>query len=279
MMLSRGCPFNCAYCGAAKIMGERIRYRSPTNVLAEIDLLERDYGIRNFTFVVDNFTANRRQALALFEALAARPRRIAFTFPNGVRPATLVVELLKAMERAGCYSLSLWIESGSDQTLERMRKKQTVASVAQTVELIRSNTSIRITGFFILGYPGETIADVCNTIKFAARLPIHHPDFCVFAQLYGSPVYKELLDQGLILVSGLTHGEMNFDRPMALPGLPPRKIILLHQYAYLRFYLKPWRIWNLLKEARSPGNFWVIVRRVIKLFGWRPQPSRDSKSN
>jgi len=269
MMLSRGCPYACTYCGARHVMGERIRYRSPENVLEEIAYLEREHGVRNFTFVDDNFTCSRPRAIQLFEALANRPRRVAFTFPNGVRIDTLDEELLKLMERAGCYSLALGIESGSDQTLVRMKKKQTVESVVKVVNLIRSTTSIRVTGFFILGYPGETIQDVCNTIKFAAELPIHHPHFCVFAPLYGSPVYDELRKQGLIPASGLRPEEMTFDRPMSLPGLPPRKLIILHHYAYLRFYLKPWRIWNLMKEIKSSGNLWVIIRRIIKLLGTR----------
>jgi len=267
MMLSRGCPFNCAYCGAKYVMGERIRYRSPENILFEIAWLEKNYGVRNFTFIDDNFTGNKKQALALFRALAQRPKRIAFTFPNGLRPATLDRELLKMMEAAGCYSLALGIESGCNRTLERMNKKQTIEEVEETVDLIRSATSIKITGFFILGYAGETLDEVRETIRFANRLPLHHPHFCIFTPLPGSKVYNELREQGLIPASGLKPEELTFDHPAPLPGLPPKKLIRLHFYAYLRFYLKPWRIWNLLKEIRSAGNLWVILRRVIKLRG------------
>jgi anaerobic magnesium-protoporphyrin IX monomethyl ester cyclase len=268
MMLSRGCPFRCSYCGSRYVMGERIRYRTVASILEEINILERDYGVRTFTFVDDNFTCNRERAMELFEALAERPRRIAFTFPNGVRPGTLDAELLRMMERAGCYSLALGIESGSDATLSRMKKRQTTAEIRQAVDLIRGTTSMRVTGFFILGYPGETLEDVRKTIQFATDLPIHHPHFCVFVPIPGTQVYDELRKEGWIPPEGLEPEQLTFDRPsFSLPGLPPKRLILLHQYAYLRFYMNPWRIWNLLKEIRSLGNMWVIMRRTIKLFG------------
>jgi magnesium-protoporphyrin IX monomethyl ester (oxidative) cyclase len=268
MMLSRGCPVQCAYCGSRYVMGEKVRYRPATSILEEINFLEQNYGIRNFTFVDDNYTMSRTRALELFEALAKRPKRIAFTFPNGLRPRTLDAELLRAMAKAGCYALALGIESGSDETLKRMRKKQTVSEIRETVELVRRETKIRVTGFFILGYPGETLEDVRNTIRFATELPIHHPHFCVFEPIPGTRVYEELKEQGLIPPEGLEPEQLTFDKPsLALPGLPGRELVRLHQWAYLRFYLKPWRIWNLLTELKSSGHIWVILRRMIKLLG------------
>lgn len=267
MMLSRGCPFGCSYCGSAYVMGKRIRYRSPENVLEEISFLEKNFSVKNFTFIDDNFTCNRNSAMKLFQALAKRQKHISFTFPNGVRAETLDTEMLIMMEKAGCYALALGIESGSDETLKKMRKKQTTEEIKRTVELIRSQTKIRVTGFFILGYPGETVQDVKNTIKFARELKIHHPHFCLFTPLPGTDVYKELQQQGLIPAEGLKQEQVTFDRGFPLPGLSRKKLVLLHQYAYLSFYIKPWRIWNLLKEIRSVGNLWMIIRRAIKLFG------------
>lgn len=267
MMLSRGCPFGCSYCGAQYVMGRSIRYRPVANILEEIALLEREYGVRNFSFVDDNFTCQREKAGALFEALAKREKRIAFTFPNGVRPNTLDAGLLKIMEKAGCYSIALGIESASDEILSRMKKKQTREEIVQAVNLIRSTTAIKVTGFFILGYPGESLRDIQDTINFAADLPLHHPHFCLFTPLPGTPVYQELQEQGLIPAQGLDPEHLTFDQPFALPGIPPKKLLRLHQSAYLKFYLKPWRIWNLLQEIRSAGNLWMIIRRAIKLLG------------
>ncbi len=265
MMLSRGCPFHCAYCGACYVMGERIRYRPVENIIEEIDYLESEFGVRSFTFVDDNFTASRERSSALFEALAKRRPRVAFTFPNGVRVGTLDKDIIKLMEAAGCSSLALGIESGSDQTLERMNKKQTTDEVKRAVDLIRKNTRIRVTGFFMLGYPGEVEDDIRKTVEFASSLPIHHPHFCVFTPIPGTPAYRELVEQGW---APADPERLTFDKaPFQPPGVSRKKLIRLHQYAYLKFYAKPWRLLNLAREIRSPGHAWSLVRRAIKLLG------------
>jgi anaerobic magnesium-protoporphyrin IX monomethyl ester cyclase len=264
MVYSRGCPFPCAYCGCRYVVGRQVRYRSVENMLAEIDLLERDHGIRTITFVDDNFTWDRQRALALFEALAQRPRRIALTFPNGVRVDRLDEEVLKAMERAGCYLVAMGIESGSDATLARMKKKQTVAMVRETVALIRRTTRMQVTAFFILGYPGETLDDVRETIRFASELPLHHAHFCLFIPIPGTPVYEELLAQGW--TAGDPEDLIVDQSAPSLPGLPGRQLLRLHQMAYFRFYLRPWRVLNLLRQMRSPSQLRFVWRRLHKLF-------------
>jgi radical SAM superfamily enzyme YgiQ (UPF0313 family) len=267
MILSRGCPYKCAYCGARYVAGNRLRVRSVENIIEEIDFLERKYGVKTFTFSDDSFTSNREQAMELFDALARRPRRIMFTFPNGIRVNSLDAELLKLMEKAGCRLFGLGIESASDSTLARMKKGQTAALIKEKVELTRRLTSIKITGFFILGYPGETLEDVKHTISFASDLPIHHAHFCLFIPLPGAPVYDELVSKGLIVAHARDPERLTLDSVSgSLPGLPPKKLLRLHQYAYLKFYLKPWRLASLPSQIKSMDHIAVITRRIVKLF-------------
>lgn len=267
MSLSRGCPFRCSHCGSLYVSGGRLRYRSLENVLAEIDLLENKFGVRTFTFTDDNFTWDRARAMALFKALAARPKKISFTFPNGVRADSLDRELLCAMEDAGCYLLGLGIESSSDATLRRMNKQQTRAMTTEVIDLIRSTTNMRLIGSFILGYPGESLAEVKDTIRFAIELPIHNAHFCLFIPIPGTKTYRELVKNKLISANGCDTDALTMDKhSLALPGLPPKKLLRLHQYAYLRFYLTPWRTLDLLRQLKSLEQFKVICRRFLKLF-------------
>jgi radical SAM superfamily enzyme YgiQ (UPF0313 family) len=267
MMISRGCPYGCKYCGSRYISGTRIRYRSTENILQEIDLLESRYGVRTFTFVDDNFTSNRQRAMALFEKLADRDPGISFTFPNGVRVDSLDPELLKLMEAAGCFLMGLGIESGSDAVLEMMGKKQTTARIRETVELVKRTTSIQMTGFFILGYPGETLADVEKTIQFAIDLPIHHAHLSQFMPIPHTPVYEEMLDKGWLDPERMNPELITNDKsPLNLPGLPSDRLLRLQRIGYLRFYARPWRIINFIRLLKSPGLMRVILRRFIKLF-------------
>jgi radical SAM superfamily enzyme YgiQ (UPF0313 family) len=249
------------------ISGGRIRYRSLADVLAEMDFLDKEYGVQSFTFADDNFTWDRDRAMALFKALEQRPGKICFTFPNGVREDSLDEELLRTMERAGCSMLGLGIESGSDETLKRMKKSQTRAKTIETVNLIRRTTNMRIIGSVILGYPGETIDDVKETIRFTISLPIHNAHFCLYIPIPGTPVYLDLLKEGFFTPDQCDPDTLTMDKPsLSLPGLPPDQLLRLHQMAYLRFYSRPWRAIDLLRQIQSPGQFRVIWRRFLKLF-------------
>jgi len=265
MILSRGCPYKCSYCGARYIVGNKLRTRSVDNIISEIDFLEKEYGVKTFTFADDSFTSNRKRALELFEALANRPKKINFTFPNGIRANSLDPEMLDKMEKAGCSLFGLGIESASNDTLSRMKKNLTVELVKEKVELTRKLSSIKITGFFILGYPGETLEDVKKTINFAVSLPIHHVHFCLFIPLPGSAIYDELIESGT-LTKDYDFEQLTIDRVSSvLPGLPADKLLFLHKYAYFKFYLQPWRILGLPAQIKSFKQLKVIFRRLAKL--------------
>jgi radical SAM superfamily enzyme YgiQ (UPF0313 family) len=267
ILLSRGCPYRCTYCGASRIAGRRFRYRSVENALEEIAFLEEHYGIRTFALVDNSFTSHRRHAMEFFQALLARPKKIFFTFPNGVRADSLDEELLRTMEGAGCGLIGLGIESSSDETLKRMKKDQTAALVEEKVNLIRRTTSIPITGSFVLGYPGETLEDVKRTIRFAVKLPVHHAHFCVFIPLPGSEVYRELIERGQFCPADLDPEGLTNDRSsFSLPGLPIKRLVRLHQYAYLRFYLTPWRLLYFFTQIKTLSHLRVILRIILKVF-------------
>ncbi|HUT53439.1 MAG TPA: radical SAM protein [bacterium] len=267
MSLSRGCPFRCSYCGCRYIAGGKIRYRTTSSILREIEMLETEYGVRTLTFVDDNFTWNKKKAMELFRALAQRPSKIRFTFPNGVRTDGIDAEILQAMEEAGCHLTALGIESGNDETLVRMNKQQTRAQIEEAVKLIRSRTRILVTGFFILGYPGEGLAEIEETVRFAVSLPIHHAHFCLFIPIPGTPVYEELVKQGRVRPDQVCFSDLTIDRAsLPPPGVERRKMMRLHQLAYFRFYSRPWRMVSLLGQIRSLSHLRMIARRTLNLF-------------
>ena len=78
---------------------------------------------------------------------------------------TLDAELLQLMERAGCYSLAVGIESGSQRILDLMKKDLTIEEIEYKVALIKRVTKIKVTGFFIIGYPGETKDEIKQETK------------------------------------------------------------------------------------------------------------------
>ena len=99
-------------------MGRKVRARKAEIVLEEMDLLYDKYGIREFQIIDDNFTSKKELTLGVCQGIIDRGWDIGLSFPNGVRLSTLDEEILHLLERAGCYSLGLGIESGSPNTLK-----------------------------------------------------------------------------------------------------------------------------------------------------------------
>jgi anaerobic magnesium-protoporphyrin IX monomethyl ester cyclase len=97
------------------------------------------------------------------------------------------------MNAAGCQKVYLGLESGSDETLRLMNKKATVEDGVQAVHHFRQ-AGIRVAAFFIVGYPGESVASIEQTFKFALSLPLDEISFNVPFPLPGSSLFHQVSD-------------------------------------------------------------------------------------
>lgn len=257
---SRGCPFLCAYCAGRTLTGPRIRTRSIPLVLEEIELLWRRYGVREIHVVDDNFTADRSRVEEFCAGLAARCPGIAFTFPNGVRLDTLDAGLLRLLKSAGCYSLILGIESGSDRVLRLMRKGLTTEQIRRGAALVR-DAGIEVGGFFILGFPGETRAEMEETIRFSRTLGLTAAHFSNFIPLPGTEAHRALQERGEL--GPLDWSRLFYaDTPYVPPGMTARELKGLQRRAYLGFYLRPAILWGLRRRVRTLSQVRAIARRL-----------------
>jgi len=85
---------------------------SPENIIREIELLIKKYGVKEIHIEDDNFTFNKERVIEFCILLLDKNININWACPNGIRLDTLDEELLKLMEKAGCYSFAVGIESG-----------------------------------------------------------------------------------------------------------------------------------------------------------------------
>ncbi len=60
LIIQRGCPYNCAFCGAHTVHGRRVRTKSVENVIKELKVLKKQYGARGVYFMDSTFLINRR---------------------------------------------------------------------------------------------------------------------------------------------------------------------------------------------------------------------------
>ena len=163
------------------ISGVPLRTRSIAHVLDEIEVLVHRHGIGEIHVEDDNFTARRKYVLEFCEGVSRRFPGLTWCCPNGVRLDTLDAELLAAMRRSGCYSLSVGIESGCDSVLETIQKRINTDEVREKVELIH-RIGLKTTGFFVIGLPEESEEQIRQTARFARSLPLDHAQFSSFSR-------------------------------------------------------------------------------------------------
>lgn len=266
IMATRGCPFQCTFCAGRTVTGLKVRRRSVNHVLMEIELLYRDYGVREIHFLDDNFTLDRAYVKEFCQKLLKKPFRVSWCCPNGVRLDTLDLEILRLMKEAGCYYVSVGIESGSDRILKLMKKSLTIERIEKQIKMIKKS-GLAVNGFFILGYPGETKKEMEKTIKFSQTLGLTRVAFYNFLPLPGTEAYRRLIETGEIEKEFDFSQIFQAETPYAPKSVSKEQLKKLQQKAYLQFYLRPQILWAMLKEIKTPDQLKYIIRRAIAYIG------------
>ncbi len=264
MVTTRGCPFLCTYCTARVTGGAKNRRRSARNIVDEIELLYGRFGIREVHFEDDNFTLHKDHVLEFCDELMRRKITISWALPNGVRLETLDEQVLQAMEQAGCYAFAVGIESGSQRILDLMKRNTTLERIERQINLITTVTDIRLTGFFMLGYPTETPADLERTIQYACRLPLHRAQFGYFLPLPGTEAFGQVERAGGLSLEGMAHEDYQVDRIAYLPeGMTRKELHGAMRRAFWRFYSRPRTFMDLLGGIHSLSQLWSILSRGL----------------
>ena len=262
MVASRGCPYPCTYCAGRLTMGKRMRYRSVGNVLDEVELLTDRYGVREIHFVDDNFTYRKSYVMRFCEEVRRRGVRVHWTCPNGVRLNTLDEELLRAMKGAGCYCVSVGIESGSQRVLDAMKKELTLGEIREKVGLIRRVGLVPI-GFFMLGFPSETREEMAETLRFSQELGLKRANFMLFHPFPGTEAFrwigKRKTRNGMLLTAP-SYAEVSY----VPEGFTAGELKMWQRKAFLGFYLRPAILALLLKDIRSARHAYWVFRRMFR---------------
>ncbi len=164
MLTSRGCPYRCSFCVLDSISRKRIRYRSPKNVVDEIQHINIVFPqIKRIWIHDDNFTMSNKRAIEICKEIVNRNIRMEFICSCRIKPFTK--ELVYWLEKAGFIQVLFGIESGAKKIMETCGKKLTKDEVERTIELFR-DSNIIVTGFLIMGLYGETDETVEETANF-----------------------------------------------------------------------------------------------------------------
>ncbi len=260
-VFTRGCPYSCTYCSAHCITGRKLRCRPIPQLIDELRFLKKEYGAREVMCMDDGLTLNRSFILELCSAIREADLGLVFSAPYGVRLDSLDEGVLAAMEVAGFHMIAVGIEAGTQSRLDQIKKNLTIEVVRSKVKLVKERTRMTVTGFFILGYPGETLEEARATIRLACELPLDGAVFFSCILIPGTQLHEDAVSTGIV------DSDCYESRSCLLPGLTyarysQRRLHVLVVGAYLRFYLHPKRLFGLIHNIRSPGQFKQILRSV-----------------
>ncbi|OGL50423.1 MAG: hypothetical protein A2161_13480, partial [Candidatus Schekmanbacteria bacterium RBG_13_48_7] len=267
IIATRGCPYPCSFCATSLTTGKKVRSRSVSNILEEISFLLDHYNIQTINFIDDNFTFHKSFVKAFCEEILKRKMKFEWHCPYGVRLNSLDASIVKLMEQSGCISIAVGIESGSSRILDHMKKKLSIDQIREQISMIKKNSKLKIQGFFILGYPEENREDIQKTILFARSLPLDMASFSLFCPIPGTPIYEQLVQQGK-LIEPLKWDDYTMDSVVYAPdGISLEELNKYHRTAYMRFYLRPGVIFNLILQMRSTKQIrfliWGFLHRLL----------------
>jgi radical SAM superfamily enzyme YgiQ (UPF0313 family) len=257
---SRGCPFNCTFCATNVTWKRRILFQSPSRVLQEVGHLAKDHGIEEIWWGDDAFTANRARATEICERLIVEHPRLVWRLANGIRLETVDDKLVALMRKAGCYMAGVGVETGSKTVMKRIKKHLNLDIVNDKVGILKKH-GILTSGFFIIGFPDETIEELEETVQFILNCALERMQISIFAPYPGSEEFNKLFR---------IHDPAFFERSVRqyladgqMPESPVQlDVQTLQRYfrnTYFRFYTKPRVMTSVLKNVR-PRQLIDILR-------------------
>ncbi len=259
IITTRGCPFNCIYCGS-KVCGKQLRERSIESVVDEMELLYSRH--RKFHFVDDNFILRKERLLGYITELEKRGLNIEWRSLVRVDTFSSFEEgLVKKIKESGCKMLSFGMESGNPRVLKLIKKGTTPEQAKKAVQLCYE-AGIQSKAFFMLGFPTETVDEMKDTINFAYELKelgLNSAHFCLVRVYPGTEMFHMLGDDENLLrykvlkkVIKVNEAEKEFLRKKgvdcesflkyailnkkSISTVNIKTLINLMEYAYKKFY-------------------------------------------
>jgi radical SAM superfamily enzyme YgiQ (UPF0313 family) len=200
VVTSRGCPYECAFCSSPAWTGRKVRYRTPSLCVDEIEELV-GLGFKEITIEDELLTLHRKHLHAVCSDLIRRNLGIRWNAFS--RVDTVTAENLSLMAEAGCQAICFGVESGNQEVLDRVKKKSNLAKVREAMRLTQG-AGISALASFIIGLPGETEETLRDTAELAKQLHAEFGSlygFHILAPFPGTELRERAADYGLEILT------------------------------------------------------------------------------
>lgn len=271
MLATRGCPHACTFCSAPGMWGKQWVARRPENIVKEMEHHIRTKQITAFQLPDINPFISRRWTRQLCRLIIDKGLNISWQMPVGTSFEAIDADTARLLVASGCHQVQYAPESGSPRILAAMHKTVTIPSFENAVGSALSAGMV-VSVLFILGYPGETIADVVKTFRLIGKLAVlgvHEIAISSFVPLPGTAIFRRLLEEGRIIINDdyLLAMASATSLSSALswnPAMNGRRLRLLKWLGLLHFFIISWMF--------HPGR---LIRRLANLLSGRQETKAD----
>ncbi|WP_204106170.1 MULTISPECIES: radical SAM protein [Spirulina sp. CCY15215] len=283
LIATRGCPFRCTFCSNPSMWTTKWIARKPELVLDEIEEYIKKYQVDNIDFY--DLTAIVRKDWIVEFCQLIKQRNLKFTWqlPSGTRSEAIDAEVSQLLYEAGCRNLSYAPESGSMETLKKIKKMVKLDRMLDSMKAAVKN-GLNVKAHVIIGFPRETRRQVWETLGFLVKMAwigVHDMSITMFSPYPGSELFQELTEDKKITEYSDDYflGLACYSDPTQTvswcSNLSTKELNLMWLLGTLIFYstqytLRPWRLIRMLfnlisqrQESRLDKSLQEYIRRVF----------------
>ncbi len=258
VVTSLGCPHNCGFCTAGAY---GYRTRDVDGVIDELRLLTR-LGVKEILFQDPTFTINTNRVVEICSKMVES--EFDFTWSCNADVKSFNEDKIKHMKAAGCHTVSLGIESGNNEILQKYSKTITTDEIKNTIQMLNAY-KIHVLGYFIIGLPGEDEESIRQTIDLAKQLDIDFASFAIATPDVGTPLRREALLKGWMRPEEDVFDSTDF--PVLETGTLSKEVVWkLRSQAVREFYLRPSYLFKMVRQIRNFRDVRVAASNALSLF-------------
>ncbi|MDY0190916.1 MAG: radical SAM protein [Desulfuromonas sp.] len=254
---SRGCPYACSYCDRS-VFQRTFRFNSAEYLYAHVQHLHDKYAIKHINFYDDQFTFHRQRVLDFTQLMIDKP--LGMTFNCAIRAEHVDDELMAQMKKAGCWMVSLGIETGDPELLAQHRQNPDLRMLADTIKMIKKH-GIRVKGLMMVGLPGESEQSVRRSMDYVFNLPIDDLNVAKFTPFPGSPLYENIHQLGTFDEDWPKMDCMGFQ--FVTKGMTEEQLETLFSDFYRSHFHRPEVLWGYVTMLwKSPHSWYRFVANL-----------------
>ncbi len=253
-----GCPYNCDFCPVSTL---EYKLRPVNDVIEELKLL-KGLGVKELYIRDQTFGINKSRTMELLEKMLSDDLKFSWTCLS--RTDVLDKELLSLMKTAGCHTIMAGIESANDTLMTKHKKNITLKQSKENIIKIKK-AGIKVSGFFMIGFPGESKESIQATAKLARTLPLDFASFNIVAPRFGTDFRQEA-----IKISIIDPNNLNTESSETLPiwknqQISNNELLKLQKRAIRKFYFRPSFILKKILNIKSCTEMANLMREGIAM--------------